>query len=213
MLADLNALLDAPGLLFLVLLAGAMIGIAVERVVVRIDRERRKAYWQGRKHGEGKKVVPMRGAKATAPDFAADQLKAVMHADFTRRMLLNQPERRLLGVIDSILADDSRGWRAMAQVSLGEILASESKDAYLAVNSKRVDLLIVDADCRPLHAVEFQGTGHHLGRETAARDAVKKEALRRAGIGLIEVVSGQTPAQVRVLLQSLLAPPETARKK
>jgi hypothetical protein len=208
MLADLNALFDAPILLFLVLFAGAMIGISVERVVVRIDRERRQAYWQGRKHGEGKKIVPIRGANASATDLAAEQLKAVMRADFTRRALLNQPERRLLAVIDRILAEDSPGCRAMAQVSLGEILGSKSKDAFLAVNSKRVDLLIVDRDCCPLHAVEFQGTGHHLGASTAARDAVKKEALRRAGIGLVEVVSGQTPAQVRVILQGLLPRPD-----
>lgn len=213
MLAALDSLLGEPGLLFLVMFAGALIGITVERIFVRIDQDRRKAYWQGRKHGQGKNVLPMRSVNTTAPDFAAEQLKAVMHADFTRRMLLNQPERRLLAVIDRILADDSRGLRTMAQVCLGEIIASESKDAYLAINSKRVDLLIVDADCRPLHAIEFQGTGHHLGNETAARDATKKEALRRAGIGLIEVVSGQTPAQVRVLLQTVLAPPEPSSTK
>lgn len=107
---------------------------------------------------------------------------------------------------------DAPGWRAMAQVSLGEILSSKSKDAFFAINSKRVDLLIVDAECRPLHAIEFQGTGHYLSNETAARDAIKKEALRRAGIGLVEVVSGQTPAQVRVMLQALLPRLETARK-
>ena len=37
----------------------------------------------------------------------------------------------------------------------------------------------------------------------AARDAVKKEALRRAGIGFFEVVSGDTPAQVREKIRSL----------
>ncbi len=69
------------------------------------------------------------------------------------------------------------------------------------MNAKRVDLLIVDADCTPLHAIEFQGTGHHLSSETAARDAIKKEALRRAGIGYAEVVSGDTPAQVREMVK------------
>ena len=96
------------------------------------------------------------------------------------------------------------GWRAMGQVSLGESLASTDKDAYFAVNSKRVDLLIVDAECQPLHAVEFQGKGHHMGENTAARDAVKREALRRAGIGYVEVVSGDTPAEVREMVRKLV---------
>jgi hypothetical protein len=90
----------------------------------------------------------------------------------------------------------------MGQVSLGEILASDDKNAYLAINSKRADLLIIDADSRPLHAVEFQGTGHHQGT-AAARDAVKKEALRRAGIGYVEVVPGDTPAELRAMVRKL----------
>ena len=39
-------------------------------------------------------------------------------------------------------------------------------------------------DCRPFHAFEFQGTGHRQNA-AAAHDAVKKEALCRAGIGYV----------------------------
>ena len=90
----------------------------------------------------------------------------------------------------------------MGQVSLGEILASEDSDAYWAINSKRVDILIVDEEFRPLHAIEFQGEGHHQGT-AAARDAVKREALRRAGIGYVEVMSGDTPAELREKVRKL----------
>src|SRR3546814_10706575 len=92
---------------------------------------------------------------------AAAQLRVVMEAEFSARPLLNRGERRLLSLLDKILAEESPGWRAMGQVSLGEILASPNEAAFFAVNSKRVDLLIVDADCRPLHAVEMQGQGRH----------------------------------------------------
>src|SRR3546814_9208157 len=88
----------------------------------------------------------------------------------------------------------------MGQVSLGEILASPNDAAFFAVNSKSVDLLIVDADCRPLHAVEMQGQGHHQSDTTAARDAVKRQALRRAGIGSVQV----GPDEPTSALQSLL---------
>ena len=82
------------------------------------------------------------------------------------------------------------GWQVMAEVSLGEILRCEDKAAFSCINSKGVYLLIVDAACNPLHAIEYQGGGHFKGAHaTAARDAVKKEALRRAGIGYDEVVA------------------------
>lgn len=206
---EITALLDKPILLLIVLAIGAAIGIGVERLVEGQKRAERRAYWQGRK--TKKWTVKKSGAivhnlnhEPSPTDIAADQLRHVMRAKFTARPLLNQGEQRLLTVLDRTLAEDSPGWRAMGQVSLGEILASPDKDAYFAVNSKRVDLLIVDADCKPLHAVEFQGKGHHMGENTAARDAVKREALRRAGIGYVEVVSGDTPAEVREMVRKLV---------
>lgn len=203
------ALIDKPHLLALVLACGAAIGIAVERFAENINRAERRAYWRGR-NSTGANVAkvgatrPETARPQTATATAADQLRRVMEATFKARPLLNKPEKRLIAVIDKALAEERPGWRAMGQVSLGEVLWSEDKDAFWAINAKRVDLLIVDEEFRPLHAVEFQGTGHHLSAETAARDAVKREALRRAGIGYVEVVSNQTPAQVRILLQSVL---------
>ncbi|RVQ68695.1 DUF2726 domain-containing protein [Croceicoccus ponticola] len=203
----IDALLDQPVILLLVLAIGAGIGITVEKFFSGIEMEKRRAYWRGRKTGmkrEPQKAPAIKGVPASTTETAAEQLKRVMNASFKARPLLNKPERRLLGVIDQALTDHSPGWRAMGQVSLGEILWSEDKAAFWAINAKRVDLLIVDADCQPLYAVEFQGTGHHTGDETAARDAVKKEALRRAGIGFVEVVSGDTPAEVREMVRKLI---------
>jgi hypothetical protein len=91
----------------------------------------------------------------------------------------------------------------MAQVSLGEILASPDKDAYFAINSKRVDLLLIDANSLPVHVIEYQGKGHHQGT-AAARDAVKKEALRRAGIGYAEIAAGDRPSDVRALIAKIV---------
>ncbi|MBS7668524.1 DUF2726 domain-containing protein [Croceicoccus gelatinilyticus] len=208
----INVLLDQPLLLIFVLLIGAGIGIGVEKFFNGIEREKRRAYWRGRKSGDKKvvKISPRKETPASTTETAGEQLMRVMNASFKARPLLNKPERRLLGVIDQALAEHSPGWRTMGQVSLGEILYSPDKDAFWAINAKRVDLLIVDSDCRPLHAVEFQGTGHHSSAETAARDAVKKEALRRAGIGYVEVVSGDTPAEVREMVRKLTARAPTA---
>ena len=138
------------------------------------------------------------------PD-AADQLRTVMRAEFKAQRLLNKSEARLFRAVDRQVIEARPGWQVMAQVSLGEILKCEDKAAYACINSKRVDLLIVDDECRPLHAIEYQGGAHFKGAHaTAARDAVKKEALRRAGIGYVEVVAGDTPAELRRLVERLV---------
>lgn len=206
---EIAALIDKPLLLALVLAVGALIGVGAERIVEGWKRAERRERWQKRQKPwqRGKfapKADPVPPKRADPVATAAEQLRIVMEADFSARPLFNQGERRLLTVLDKALAEESPGWRAMGQVSLGEILASPNEAAFFAVNSKRVDLLIVDADCRPLHAVEMQGTGHHLSDNTAARDAVKREALRRAGIGYVEVVSGDTPAEVRAMVRKLV---------
>ena len=73
------------------------------------------------------------------------------------------------------------------------------------------NLLLVDDDCQPRHAIEYQGTAHHQ-TTAAARDAVKKEALRRAGIGYHEVVAGHTtPSDLRRLVEKLVDKPTAAQ--
>ena len=91
-----------------------------------------------------------------------------------------------------------------AKLSKGQFVMSPDAEAHSCFNSNRVDLLLVDPDCRARHAIEYQGTGHHQG-SAAARDAVKKEALRKAGIGYHEVVAGQTtPKELRLLVEKLV---------
>ena len=193
----LVALIDEPILLAAILFVGAVIGIYVEKFV-RWENRRK---WQ-RRNGSRGKVVPFE--RERVPD-AADQLRTVMKAEFKPQRLLNKSEARLFKAIDKWVIELRPGWQVMAQVSLGEILRSEDKAAYACINSKRVDLLIVDDECRPLHAIEYQGGGHFNGAHaTAARDAVKKEALRRAGIGYVEVVAGDTPAELRRMVQQLI---------
>jgi hypothetical protein len=200
---ELVALIEKPVLLIAILFVGAMLGIFVEKFVNWQNRRE----WRRRRERRGQ-VVPFQpktdviGPKV--PD-AADQLRTVMKAEFKALPLLNRSEARLFKAIDKWVIDLRPGWQVMAQVSLGEILRCEDKAAYSCINSKRVDLLIVDEECRPLHAIEYQGGAHFKGAHaTAARDAVKKEALRRAGIGYVEVVAVDTPAELRRVVERLV---------
>ena len=211
---EITALIDKPWLLAVLLALGAACGMAVERFVANQDRAKRRAYWQRRNAGQSReeaggfkrpfKAVPLKGSPERGLLDAAEQLRVVMAAEFKPRPLLNKGEARLFAELDKLVIARNPGWQVMAQVSVGEFIASPDAEAYGCINSKRVDLLLVDADCRARHAIEYQGTGHHQG-SAAARDAVKKEALRKAGIGYHEVVAGQTtPKELRLLVEKLV---------
>ena len=210
---EIIALIDKPWLLAMILAIGAACGMAVERFVERQKRAERRAYWQGRNGKrdavtslrKDKSPIPLNGTPERASLDAAEQLRCVMEAEFTERALLNRREAAVFKALDAAVIARNPGWQVMAQVSLGEFLASEDKDAYLAVNSKRVDFALMDDECQVRHALEYQGTGHHNGSSAAARDAVKKEALRKAGIGYHEIVAGHTtPAELKRLVEKLV---------
>ena len=201
---EIIALMDKPVLLVALLFVGAMIGIYIEKFV----RWQNRRTWERRKGRRGK-VTPFQPKPDAVPQRvpdAADQLRTVMRADFEPQPLLNKSEARLFKAIDKMVLERRPDWQVMAQVSLGEILRCDDADAYRCINSKRVDLLIVDADCKPVHAIEYQGGAHFKGAHaTAARDAVKKEALRRAGIGYHEVTAGHTTSgDLRRLIDKLV---------
>ena len=214
---EIVALIDKPWLLAVILAIGAMIGISVERLVEGQKRAKNRAYWKGRNAGKGSlteaAISTTERKHQEAGDFAAGQLKIVSKAAFSSRSLLNKSEANVFKALDQAVVQRNPRWQVMAQVSLGECLASPDKDAFLAINSKRVDFALMDDQCCVRHALEYQGSGHHTGTSAAARDAVKKEALRKAGIGYHEIVAGHTTAKELRALVEKLVPGEAARAR
>lgn len=211
---EVLALIDKPLSLVAVLFVGALFGMTLEQIV---SKQRREA-WKQRKIAQGEWVQQgRRGPRPTfapraeavagpsrAPD-AADQLRTVMAGQFKPKRLLNRGESRVLAALEPIVAELAPGWRVMAQVSLGEVLDADSVEAFNTINAKRVDFLLVDEQLQPRSAVEYQGQGHHQG-PAAARDAVKREALRRAGIGFVEVTADDTPAELKRAVAKMVLP-------
>lgn len=133
----------------------------------------------------GARSSGFRGGRRTVTD-AADQLRDVMSGAFEKRRLMSRAEAKIFYDAERAIRAHKLPWRVMAQVSLGEVLASPDAAAYAAINSKRVDVLVVSNAGDPIVAVEYQGAGHYLGA-ASARDAVKKEALRKAGVAYLEM--------------------------
>ncbi len=173
-------------LVVLIVMAAFFAGLKASRLIARRGRP-------GWRSATGPARPAPSRSEGRAPD-ATEQLRTVMSATFKPRRLMSADEARVFKVAEAVVQRLDLKWRVMAQVSLGEVLSSSDPAAYAAVNSKRVDILVISGSGHPVAAIEYQGSGHYLGT-AAARDAVKKEALRRAGVAYIEVTPGHDVAE------------------
>lgn len=193
----------APSIVIFAVVAAAVI-LTIDFLFSKTRRSTSRPRKGGHRQHREVAVPDSRQARDHVPTDAADQLRIVMAAEFTVQPLLNKSEARVFKELDRLVAERNPSWQVMAQVSMGEILRCRETRAFRCINAKRVDLLLMDHECQPRHAIEYQGNGHHQGT-AAARDAVKKEALRRAGIGYHEVVAGHTtPSDLRRLVEKLV---------
>jgi hypothetical protein len=181
--------------LLAVLFGSIVTGIYLERWRARRSRRKwsaKRGIVQGGPRNNPFRIQKLGIAPSTDP---AEQLRVVMGATFEKRRLLSWNESRVLYTAENAMKQAGLGWRVMAQVSLGEVLSSPDARAYSAINSKRADILIVCSRGFPIAAIEYQGGGHYQG-SAAARDAVKREALRKAGVRYLEVTPEDDPEEL-----------------
>jgi Protein of unknown function (DUF2726) len=140
------------------------------------------------------------------------QLHAVEAASFHKQQVFSGSEYRVFKIIEDEVAILGEGHRVFAQTCLGEILKSADQTAFHSINSKRADILVVDRGGWPVLAVEYQGQGHFQDA-AMTRDAIKKEALRKAGVRYLEVYPADSDddirSRVREHLGLKMAPPIT----
>lgn len=157
----------------------------------------------GRRGGRGRND---RTAAATA------QVEVVRANRFERQPLLNREEARLFPVLERAAEEVGRGHRVMAQISLGEVIRpvkGSPPGAMSAINSKRIDMGIFDRRGFLVCAVEYQGTGHWRNN-ASLRDTVKREALRKAGVEVLEVYPDFDEEDVERSVLDLLGEPMPA---
>jgi hypothetical protein len=203
---------------FSVLLLFALLGHA------SWSRHFRKRKWTGHrswtKMGRRPRlaVVPSASVFPNITD-PKEQLEAVSRVDFEKRKLLNREEVPVLRLLEQIAREAGAGFRVMAQTSLGEIIRpkpgsgteQELQSAFRSINSKRIDFGIFDRFGRLVVAVEYQGSGHYH-QTSFMRDAVKQEALRKAGVHFIAIENGFGASEVLPRLRRALGLPPSAER-
>ena len=140
-----------------------------------------------------------------------NQIKAVSEVNFEKTTVLNKSEFRLYETVEKLAKLHGDGHRVMAQVALRELIKPKSDSqkkwalANASINSKRVDIAVIDKFGLPTAVLEYHGSGHHH-KDSFIRDAVKKEALRRANVPLLEIRKGDTVGVLKEKLLPLINP-------
>ena len=123
--------------------------------------------------------------------FSNKQLEEVLKCKFEKQRLFNQTEEKVYRLIIEMINTHAEGhFKVNEQTSLGEILKCKEdfwgNKAFKAINSKRIDLLIVNRDLMPIAAIEVNGTGHYFNN-ALERDEIKRAAIESAGIKYIAI--------------------------
>lgn len=146
----------------------------------------------------------IREPKLNLQSSKSDHLDLVIQHQYKRKPLMNYSESRLFDILTELLTRTRyQEFRLFSQVAMGEFLESDDRTAHFAVNNKRVDFLIVDKKGYPVMVIEYQGEGHYQDN-AAKRDAVKKEACRKAGVLFLEFFPHYGKSELQLVCDGLM---------
>lgn len=191
--------MTAELIVFAVALFGVMGGLMLERMRVRIDGPAAA--------GGNVLALPSRGRWSLAAPAKVEgnrELRLVNDARFVQRRLLSDNLEQVIIALDRMIGELELDWRVLARVELTEIIDVSDADTRAAISGQCVDLLIVSGTLMPLAAVEYQALGQ-IREDNVIRAAIKREALRRADIGYIEVRADTSPEALFRMVQRLAA--------
>ncbi|WP_079212712.1 DUF2726 domain-containing protein [Brucella pituitosa] len=141
-----------------------------------------------------------------------NQIRFISQAELRAVPPVNKEAVRVLYVIEKWIATHRPDWRVAFEVSMGAFIKTPydpgdkiKQAAFSSYNSKRVDFLLIDRFGQPMLAVEYHGTGHDLSDDASDRMEVKRLALARAQIPLVELPAKVSKAVItRTLNEKLL---------
>ncbi|MBX3598038.1 MAG: DUF2726 domain-containing protein [Rhizobiaceae bacterium] len=186
---------------WLVIVSSLTVGALIYQTLSVFWRPRRKKPYYNFRYTNV--VSPFTPATGSGIGDAANQLRHVMAASFHKKPVMNKSEYKIFKIVEEEVSGRKRGHRVFSQTALGEVISSDNKSAFASINSKRVDILVVQPNGEPFAVFEYQGHGHYQDM-AAARDAVKKEALRKAGVHYIEIRHDHEQDEIRQMVRRIM---------
>lgn len=90
-----------------------------------------------------------------------NQLRFVSTASFEKRKIMSKEAFNVFKTIENYFQSKNDGYRVIPEVCLGAVLSSENKQAHSSINSKRIDIGVIDRYGKLFLAVEYHGSGHY----------------------------------------------------
>jgi len=112
------------------------------------------------------------------------ELKAVRKEKYKKGKMLNHSEMKLLLALEEALR--GKDYRIVLQTSLGAFLNHKEKKAFLAVNCKRADFVIMNRFAYPEAVIEYNGEGHYQNN-SSLRDDIKSLSCQSADLPFIQI--------------------------
>ena len=175
------------------------------------EREGSKGLFQEKRDdGRGKFPGPMHLALATR----RHKWSFIAKADFEPRRLLNKSEYRILQILEKITREvggrpsrhgpNQLGLKLLPQDRI-RIGRKRATLRFARSTASALDFLIIDHSGLPALAVEHQGHGHYQNR-AFMRDAVKREAVRKAKVKFLEIPAEYDARVLEEQIRSVLLP-------
>ena len=127
------------------------------------------------------------------------------------RPVNKEAARVVLYPLNNWIKTNRPDWRMSFEVGMGAFIKTSYdpddpslKAAFSSYNSKRVDFLLIDKGGKPMLVVEYHGTGHDLSDDAPDRMHVKRLALSRAGIPLVEVPANTTREDFIQMIEAVI---------
>jgi hypothetical protein len=167
------------------LLAGAFVLLIVFVLLRRIAARRRLAASRARQTALA--AQPEAEAPEAAPTEPTEALPSILYA----MPVVSVTEERLFDALGQIAADHGAGHRLLLQLSLNTFLYGcaagrarvQDPDAVRQLAELQVDFLVVDADWRPVLAIDLERDEF----SASPAEERKRAALDRAGIARLTV--------------------------
>lgn len=141
-----------------------------------------------------------------------NQIRFISQTGLRATSPVNKEAVRVLYALEEWIKANRSGWRLSFEVGLGAFIKTNDgqdelsvQQAFSSYNSKRVDFLLIDNYGAPMLAVEYHGSGHYLSDDAEARMQVKRLALSRAGIPLVEIPAKTSRPEILQMISACFA--------
>lgn len=126
------------------------------------------------------------------PDVA---IKFVQANSYSIRPIMNKGAYQVFRITERYFKEINQGHRVIPEMCMGAVLQCSNQEGFSSINSKRLDIGVINQIGNLILAIEYNGSGHYQGN-ASGRDAVKRMALNKARVPLIEIIPDDDDARI-----------------